>query len=228
MALTEKQYLHMKNCGVDGVITWQETYDEDLYYKSIKSGPKAYGIDDNFKVVKKGDGYNFRLNSQERAISAGLQVGIGAMIGLNPNLNFEVLSTLAHARYLIDKHSNKPHKPVIIGMPTWNNLTTKKTDNKTDGNNVDLERIFPYISCLYLLGSPKGKVWIFPNCRVSMQTQVKSIVTSGYFTSTEVSVAPGGYTEKSNQILSQFVHHFDLHENYMIEFKKHGIHQDNG
>lgn len=57
---------------------WQETYDEALYNKHISRGPKAYGIDDGFRVVKNGNGFLFRLQSQDRAAKAGLALSVGS------------------------------------------------------------------------------------------------------------------------------------------------------
>ncbi|MDG5788613.1 hypothetical protein QA612_14100 [Evansella sp. AB-P1] len=196
MALTDKQYQHLKKIGADGVITWQETYSKELYNKSIVAGPKAFGITDSFKIVKQGDGFTFRLQSQDRAYKAGLQVALGTMIGFNENLAFEILATICHAKHFINNYSIDESNPVIIGMPTWNTITTKDTDNRPI-DHESIEPYFSYISALYFLACPKSKVWVFPNCRVSLPTQIEAVATSGYFTSTEVKVGPGGYLKSA-------------------------------
>ncbi|MCP3380113.1 hypothetical protein NLM31_06710 [Bradyrhizobium sp. CCGUVB4N] len=100
MALTEAQYQTLAACGADGMIMWQETYDEAVYNQHISRGPKAYGIDDDFRIVKNGNGFLFRLQSQDRAGRAGLNLSVGAMLGLNRDVAFDVLATVHHARYL--------------------------------------------------------------------------------------------------------------------------------
>ena len=47
-----KNYSDLKKVGLDCVLTWQETYDEDLYNYHIPSGPKAWGVDENLKLQK--------------------------------------------------------------------------------------------------------------------------------------------------------------------------------
>jgi len=192
MALTENQYRELKDYGADGVITWQESYDPEIYQQHIKKGPKAFGITEDWKVDKEGDGYRFRVESQDRAARAGLEVAVGSMLGLNENTNFEVLATLAHVRHLIEHYDFDERRPVVIGMPTWNHIPTPRTDNKP-AQHIDTERIFPYISALYFLAMPRKNTWVFPNCRVSLPTQIKAIKAGGVFTSTEVKVGPGGY-----------------------------------
>lgn len=190
MALTEAQYEKLRSHGADSMIMWQETYDETLYNACIQKGPKAKGLDENFKVPKDGDGYCFRLESQDRAARAGLGVSVGAMLGLNPNLAFEMLATISHARHLTD-HYTLTH-PLIVGMPTWNKITTPETDNRPS-EHVEIEPYFTYLASIYLLSLSDRDVWVFPNCRVSLQTQINAVEYAGVFTSTEVKLGPAGY-----------------------------------
>ncbi len=192
MALTETQYRELKELGADSMIVWQEAYDPACYNKLIIGGPKARGIDENWKVVKGGDGYSFRLHSQERALKAGLEVALGSMVGMNENLNFEILSTIEHARFLIRKFGINEKAPLIIGMPIWNSITTSSTDIRPL-NKQGISHYFSYIASIYFLSIPKGKAWIFPNCRVGIEDQIEAVAAAGVFTSTEVKVGPGGY-----------------------------------
>jgi len=192
MALTENQYAELKGLGADSMIVWQETYDRACYDRQIISGPKAWGIDDDWQILTGGDGYAFRLGAQERALRAGLEVALGSILGLNDNLNFEILATIDHARRLIDTFPVTPASPLVIGMPTWNEITTPTTDNRPAGR----ERInpyFSYIAALYFLALPRGLAWVFPNCRVGIDEQVEAVRAAGVFTSTEVKLGPGGY-----------------------------------
>jgi 2-iminoacetate synthase ThiH len=252
MALTEAQYNNLAACGADGMIMWQETYDEELYNRHITSGPKAHGVDDKFKVVKSGDGFLFRLQSQDRAAKAGLGLSVGAMLGLNKNIAFEVLATIHHARYLCTTYN--PKLPVIVGMPTWNNITTAETDTRPE-QTLDMEDYFSYFASIYLLGLSDKNIWVFPNCRVSLASQVEAVRAAGAYTSTEVKVGPGGYlaeairdldSETRDSVirklrgglkaegdfsalidrldeLEQFQHHFHLHEDYVAALVSAGI-----
>ncbi len=54
-AMHEEHYAQFKESGLDCVLTWQETYSEDLYNFHISSGPKATGIDLDFQLVADRD-----------------------------------------------------------------------------------------------------------------------------------------------------------------------------
>ncbi len=192
MAMTENQYRELKDVGADSMIVWQETYDRTCYNRQIISGPKAWGIDDDWKILTGGDGFAFRLGAQERALRAGLEVALGSILGLNDNLNFEILATITHARQLMKHFPVTPQSPLVIGMPTWNEITTPATDNRPEGR-ARINPFFSYIAAVYLLALPGGRAWIFPNCRVGIDEQVAAVKAAGVFTSTEVKLGPGGY-----------------------------------
>ncbi|HPG00763.1 MAG TPA: hypothetical protein PLE77_11890 [Kiritimatiellia bacterium] len=192
MAVTEQHYRDWKGYGVDAMLVWQETYDPDLYKQKILAGPKARGINEQWKLGAIGDGYGFRVSSQERAMRAGVNVGLGFMMGLNPDINYEFLMTIQHVRHLLREFGNDRRRPIVIGMPVWNQITTPRTD-KRPSQILDAETVFPFLSAVYFLSLPKGAVWVFPNCRVSLESQLLSIDVAGVFTSTEVKLGPGGY-----------------------------------
>ena len=242
MALTSNQYRNLRECGADSMIMWQETYDADLYRRSIPAGPKACGIDDNFRVVRNGDGFRFRLESQDRAAREGLAVSVGSMLGLNPNLGFEMLATIDHARYLSETYQLT--QPVIVGMPTWNHITTPQTDQRPE-QTLSVENSFSYLAAIYFLSLHLHDVWVFPNCRVSIDAQVDAVHAAGAFTSTEVKLGPGGYlpaalgqmSKADREVaftelavlrndkpelddMEQFQHHHHPHEEYVRAFAR--------
>lgn len=192
MALTESQYRRLKELGADSMIVWQETYDPACYRSMIQQGPKGKGIDDDWALLSNGSGYSFRLHAQERALKAGLEVALGAMLGMNDNLNLEILATISHARSLIDRYPISADSPLIIGMPIWNHIPTSSTDMRPVDKFV-VDAFFSYLAAVLFLSLPKGKAWIFPNCRVSLEDQIEAVKVAGVFTSTEVKLGPGGY-----------------------------------
>ncbi|MCX7717611.1 MAG: hypothetical protein N2111_04305 [Candidatus Sumerlaeaceae bacterium] len=192
LALTQVQYGALREAGADNMIVWQETYDPTVFRQHIVGGPKAFGIGDDWKTVPDGDGCQFRIESQERALRAGLEVAVGSMLGLNPDICTEFLATVEHARYLAAEYGASPDHPIIIGMPVWNPITTHETDLRP-GAMPSLAQVFPALAALYLLALPDRGTWVFPNCRVPMRTQVEAVRAAGAFTSTEVKLGPGGY-----------------------------------
>ena len=192
LALTESQYRTLKAAGADASIVWQETYDPAIFAEHVVNGPKAFGITDDWKVDRTGNGCAFRIESQERAMRAGLEVALGSMLGLNPDICTEFLATVEHARYLAQTYNASPGHPVIIGMPIWNAITTRETDLRPS-DAPSLQALFPALAALYLLALPDKSTWVFPNCRVPLDIQIEAARVGGAFSSTEVKLGPGGY-----------------------------------
>lgn len=249
----EENYSSLKSVGLDCVLTWQETYDEDLYNYHIPSGPKAWGVDENLKLQKKTDksvGFLHRLQSQEFAIRAGLQAGLGAMIGLSPTTEADILSVVMHGQKLLS-HYGDHVQPMIIGMPAWNAILTEETDQRMDeGFDFDTEKNFELLSAFYLLAFPDNQAWVFSNGRVAPEIQQDCISTAACFTSTQVEIAPGAYlvglndadaqvdvvnfqrthgfneediTKKEILDGEQFKHYYDLHESFIEMFVNNGL-----
>jgi len=89
-ALTEEEYADLARAGIDGLTLYQETYDEAVYDRVHRSGPKK-----NFR---------FRLDAPERAARAGMRgVNIGALLGLS-DWRKEIFLMGLHAQYLQDRY----------------------------------------------------------------------------------------------------------------------------
>jgi 2-iminoacetate synthase len=89
-ALTEEEYADLARSGVDGLTLYQETYDEEVYGRVHRAGPKK--------------DFRFRLDAPERAAKSGMRnVNIGALLGLN-DWRKEVFGLGLHAGYLQDRY----------------------------------------------------------------------------------------------------------------------------
>lgn len=81
------EYRQLVAAGCDGVVIYQETYDETSYERYHTGGSKRR--------------FGFRLDGPERAAAAGVRrLGIGALLGLHDDWRSETLATVAHARHL--------------------------------------------------------------------------------------------------------------------------------
>jgi 2-iminoacetate synthase len=246
----ESQYASLKQQGLDCVLTWQETYQRDLFNFHIPSGPKATGIDLDFKMVPSGDGFMARLQSQEFAIRSGLQAGIGTMIGLANEAEADILAAVLHGQKLIEHYGAKV-LPLVIGMPAWNAITTDATDNRHAlSRPFDTERNFELIAAIYLLAFPDQRAWVFANGRVNPEVQTNCVVTASCFTSTLVQIAPGAYLglnpelTKGTQLIKffakksladeevtqenilsgeQFMHYLMSHDEFVSKFTQRGM-----
>ncbi|MFP4542068.1 MAG: 2-iminoacetate synthase ThiH, partial [Opitutales bacterium] len=80
-------YRGMVEAGAEGLICYQESYDEATYLDLHPAGPKKR--------------FAWRMDTPERAYAAGFRrLGIGPLFGLH-DWRFEALATAAHARHLL-------------------------------------------------------------------------------------------------------------------------------
>jgi 2-iminoacetate synthase len=85
-AAEESDYRAYADAGCDGIVLYQETYDESVYAAHHLGGPKKR--------------FAWRMDALERASKAGLRhLGIGALLGL-ADWRFDALALFMHARYL--------------------------------------------------------------------------------------------------------------------------------
>jgi len=87
----EPTYRTFVDAGCDGVVVYQECYDARVYPEHHLKGNKRF--------------FAWRLGAPERAARAGARrLGVGTLIGLNPDWRWEVLALAAHARFLMKRH----------------------------------------------------------------------------------------------------------------------------
>ena len=82
-----EDYRPLVAAGADGLVVYQETYDQKVYAEMHTAGPKR--------------NFDWRLETPERAYAAGFRrLGISPLYGL-ADWRFEALSVAAHADYLL-------------------------------------------------------------------------------------------------------------------------------
>jgi 2-iminoacetate synthase len=85
--LEASDYASLVRAGAEGLVVYQETYNQLVYNEIHVSGPKR--------------DFDYRLDTAERAYAAGFKrLGIGALLGLAP-WRQEALSLAAHAQHLL-------------------------------------------------------------------------------------------------------------------------------
>jgi 2-iminoacetate synthase len=90
-AWDEATYRRFVDAGCDGVVLYQETYDQRVYPDFHLKGNKRF--------------FAWRLGAVERAGAAGVRrLGIGSLLGLNTDWRWEVLALASHASFLL-RHS---------------------------------------------------------------------------------------------------------------------------
>ncbi len=87
--MDESDYKKLKNCGVDGLTVYQETYDQEVYKQVHLSGEKR--------------DFLYRLKTPERGARAGFRaLNIGVLFGLS-DIKKDAFFSGMHAKYLMDK-----------------------------------------------------------------------------------------------------------------------------
>ncbi len=82
-----EQYRLLVRAGAEGLVVYQETYDQAVYAQVHTAGPKR--------------DFAWRLETPERAYDAGFRrLGLGALYGLG-DWRLEAISLAAHAQYLL-------------------------------------------------------------------------------------------------------------------------------
>jgi 2-iminoacetate synthase len=100
--MSVEAFSKLKASGAGVYQCFQETYHRETYHWLHPSGPKQ--------------DYEWRLSVMDRAMEGGFDdVGVGALLGLY-DYRFEVLSGIAHARYLERQYGVGPH---TISVPRF-------------------------------------------------------------------------------------------------------------
>jgi len=100
---------------------FQESYDKETYAKNHLTGPKK--------------DFSFRLHAQERALDAKINdVGIGALLGLNKNSDFEILALITHAYHLFETKGKLPYS---ISIPRLKAVSDKDINMQYSVSNED-------------------------------------------------------------------------------------------
>jgi 2-iminoacetate synthase len=87
---SEDEYKILVESGLDGLTIYQETYDEEIYRRYHKKGPKS--------------DYYRRLITPELGLRAGVRrLGIGSLLGLN-DFRYEIYMIALHLNYLMRRY----------------------------------------------------------------------------------------------------------------------------
>jgi 2-iminoacetate synthase len=83
-------YRRLVDAGCDGLVVYQETYDRGVY--------------DGVHLKGKKRNYEWRLAAPDRGAAAGMRrLGIGVLLGLNPDWQWDALALASHARALLKR-----------------------------------------------------------------------------------------------------------------------------
>ena len=170
-ALTEKEYATLVCDGVDGLTLYQETYDEAVYDRVHRSGPKK--------------NYRFRLEAPERAARSGMRsVNVGALLGLH-DWRRDIFFMALHAQYLQDRF---PEVEIGASIPR---LRPHSVDFRIASpvKNKDLAQI---ITALRLF---------LPRLGITVSTRESSVLRDGFLPLGVTRMSAGSTTEVGGHTL---------------------------
>ncbi len=196
-----EEYKKLRRKGLGWSWLWMESYDKKYY-------PKYHPLG-----TEKSD-FEARLESYDNMGKAGLNIGLAFLMGLSPNWQLEIYSTISHAKYLKEKYNCEiefgtprfcPSKHAPIKKPPY---PQAMTDDK-----------FRLMIALYRLAVRNS--WINVSTRETIDFLKKLWKGGGNLTNPEAQTIPGGYFLKSKG--RQFVHHSYNRNLFISEIKKLGL-----
>ncbi|MEY4385677.1 MAG: 2-iminoacetate synthase ThiH [Verrucomicrobiota bacterium] len=175
------EYVPLVQAGADGLVVYQETYDRAIYDDMHTAGPKK--------------NFDWRLETPERAYTAGFRrIGLGALYGL-ADWRYEALAVAAHCEYLL-RHCWKAY--FTISLPRLRPCAGEfePLTHMTDRDMVQL-------ICAFRL--------MFPDVGLVLSTRESPKLRDGLFplgitlTSAGSHTEPGGYTGAGKEHIHQTV-----------------------
>jgi len=174
-ATTVEDYRKLKEIGIGTYQLFQETYHRETYEK-LHKGPKA--------------DYQRQFTAYERAFKAGIDdYGIGVLFGLY-DYRFEVLSLLAHAKYLDEKCRVGPH---TISVPRFKPAPSVDYSPESPVSDSDFLKLIAVIR----LSVPYTGMII--STREPSEIRAKAFEIGISQTSAASKTSPGGYSTKENK-----------------------------
>ena len=196
-----EKYKKLKEAGLDWSWLWMESYDKNYYRKYHPKG------------TEKAD-FEARLKSYEDMGKAGLNIGVAFLMGLSPDWQFEIYSTIVHGKYLKEKYNVE----IEFGTPRFcppRYAPLKKApfpEAMTDDK-------FRLMIALYRLAIKD--CWINVSTRETIDFLEKLWKSGGNLTNPEAQTIPGGYALKSQG--AQFKHYSYSSKLFISRIKELGL-----
>lgn len=196
--LTLEEYKDLKKAGLDWGWLWMESYTKNYYTKYHPKGTEK----SNFEA---------RLKSFDNMGKAGLNVGVAFLMGLSPDWQYEIFSTIAHGKYLKKKY----HCKIQFGTPRFCPAENVPI-NKAPYPEAITDDEFRLMIALYRLAI--RNCWINCSTRENLEMLRKLWKGGGNLTNPEAQTIPGGYALKTKG--EQFKHYSYSVDQFISEIRK--------
>lgn len=184
-------YAAMKACGVDFVVLWQETYDPAVYRRVHEGSPLKSDM-------------AYRLDAFDRMLMADVRRYCMAFLGGLADWRADMLSMVAHARYL---HERYGAEPFVIGTPRRKRVAHEARGDWSAGVDDDEWRLYV---CLLSLVFPRTLIWL--STRESLDLSLRAAFGGGAVFTLDCSTVVGGYLDRDRPLAQFPVHSYSLTE----------------
>lgn len=199
--LNFSEYKLLKDAGLDWSWLWFESYNEEYFSKHHPKGGEKF----DFKK---------RLDSYDDAAKAGLNIGIGVLLGLSPDWRLEILSAIAHGQYLKREYKTG----IQFGTPRFCKPNNAPMTESPFPEAMQ-DDIFKLMIALYRLGIRDSYIGVSTRESIEMLTELWH--GGGNLTNPEAKTIPGGYTLDTQG--AQFSHNSYSLERFISEIKEQGL-----
>jgi len=168
--LSTESYAMLQDAGLWGVVQWDETFDETVYRRWHRSSPRKSNM-------KK------RMDNHDRALSQGLQVATGVLLGL-ADYRYDVLMNIAKSRYIESEYGIRPF---VFGTPRLKSIHNKSIRSRTEIPDEQYETVL----MIYKISEPEIGRWL--QTRESFDLNIRNLLHNDVYTYKCGEVKPGGY-----------------------------------
>ncbi|HEY0306545.1 MAG TPA: hypothetical protein VGB94_00140 [Acidobacteriaceae bacterium] len=169
---SSEMYEALRGAGLQGIVQWDETLDEDAYGRWHNASPRKR----EFKL---------RMDNHDRAMAAGLDVAAGALFGL-ADYRFDALMQVARARYFKAEYGRGPF---VIGTARLKPINGKELKFSTTVSDHAHETAL----MVYKIAAPETGRWL--QTRETFELNLRNLCDGDVFTYRCGDVQPGGYTQ---------------------------------
>jgi 2-iminoacetate synthase len=170
--LSDRDYQELRDAGLAGIIQWDETLDENAYRRLHAASPR------------KRD-FCSRMDNHDRALSAGLEVATGALLGL-AGFRYDALMQVAKARYFVAEYGRGPF---VMGTARLQPIGSRELRFP---NQVS-DRAYETVLMAYKIALPEAGRWL--QTRETFDLNLRNMLDGDVFTYRCGEVRPGGNSQ---------------------------------
>lgn len=171
--LNTDEYAYLRQCGVDFVSVYQETYNINRYEQVHLKGPKRI--------------YPYRFHAQERALRGGMRgVAFGILLGLD-DYRKDAFATGLHAFFIQQKY---PYAEISFSAPRLRPYINNDKNNPNDVHEKQLLQVM----LAYRLFLPYAGITISTRERAGFRDHIIGLAATRI--SAGVRVGVGGHVEE--------------------------------